>query len=396
MRVLLTLYRDDPRVGGAWRVTEILGAALPAEGVQTHVCFAYGPPGPIGARLGSRCHYLGLERAIEVAAWPRYRKVLGDLRPDIVHYVEPVFWMHAAAAGIDYREIVHVHTTFWERQRLRDLVGWRLLKRRADLFVCISEAARQSTIDRGFSRPDQAVVVYNAIDVEWFQRLPDPRAARRALGVPADRTVIGMACRLVPWKGCDDLLRVLALLPADWHVLLAGDGPDRARLERLAAMLCVSDRVTFTGNLNDVRLAYAAMDAFALMSVNEPFGLVIAEAMAARVPVFGLGGAGEYRERARPLVTPDNAVLVERKTRRAAAEPEDPAVLKALAERFLVFGKRPAMHLGMVERAWTHVRAHFAMESQAREMAAVYRTLVPTAGAAAPAGAASAAPAAGA
>lgn len=375
MRVLLALYRDTPRTGGSWRVGQTLARAFKAQGMDAHVCFAYGPPGPVGLDQGDRAHYLGLSGSRDFTRWPRYRGLLQHLEPDIVHYVDAVFWMHAAALGSKFKEVVHVHTTFWEPQRTLDMLAWRFLRMQADAFVCISEGARDATVRLGLASPEQATVVYNAIDFDSYQQRPDRAAARQALALPPDAQIVGMPCRVVKWKGCDDLIRSLPFIP-DWQALIVGDGPDRARIEQLAETLGVRQRVWFVDNMDDVRTAYAAMDAFAMLSVNEPFGLVIAEAMASRVPVFGLVGGGEYREPAWPLVTPDNAVFVSRKLRHTTDDEEDPAVLRQFAAGLAAFGRDRDAYRPMIDRAWSHVRERFSMDVQARAMVAVYERIL--------------------
>src|SRR5581483_3951172 len=109
-----------------------------------------------------------------------------------------------------------------------------------------------------------------------------------------------------------DAIRVLSRLNSDWHMLFCGDGPMREYLVDVARQEGVADRTHFAGILDDMRQGYAAMDAFLFLSKLEPFGLVIAEAMAARVPVFGLAGEGAYRDTLYPLITQENSVFVER------------------------------------------------------------------------------------
>jgi glycosyltransferase involved in cell wall biosynthesis len=137
-------------------------------------------------------------------------------------------------------------------------------------------------------------VIHNGIDVEKF--VPDTDAApfRQRQGLGSDGLLVGTVGRLRPWKGQDRFLRSMArvahVLPSARFLVVGGaifdvqDGyPER--LSRLAAELGIADRVTFTGQLADVRTAFAAMDLFVHPGDPEPFGLVNLEAMATGKPV---------------------------------------------------------------------------------------------------------------
>ncbi|NOZ28442.1 MAG: glycosyltransferase family 4 protein [Chloroflexi bacterium] len=142
--------------------------------------------------------------------------------------------------------------------------------------------------------PGKVVVVYNGIEVERFDPSLDGEAFRAAYGIPLSASLVGMVGRLRPWKGQDRFLRVLARIRQDmpdvWGVIVGGspfevqdDYP--RRLERLTAELDLRDRLVFTGHLEDVRPALAAMDVFVHPGDPEPFGLVNLEAMAMGRPV---------------------------------------------------------------------------------------------------------------
>jgi len=77
------------------------------------------------------------------------------------------------------------------------------------------------------------------------------------------------------------------------RLAVVGDGPHRARLERYAQELGVNDRVHFAGGLAADRLpdVYASADAFVFPSTSETQGLVLAEALAARLPVVAVESA---------------------------------------------------------------------------------------------------------
>ena len=377
LRVALVVYRDSAGCGGAYRVAETLGAHLGAAGVDPHLVFAYGEPGPVGQSAGFSCHYLRATGPKDLPAWRRARKFFRDLNPNIIHFVEPVIWLNAALLGIGARKIWYSHgKLFPQYMRWLDLRLLHLVSRVNDGCVSISEGARNNLVALGLAGPDACWTVYNSIDTERFAHLPGRPQARASLGLAPDVKVLGMVCRLIEDKGCADALELLCRLDPGWHLMLAGEGPYRRELERLAQSKGLQERVHFTGPLHDVRPAYAAMDAYLFLTRYEPFGLVLAEAMAAGVPIFGLGSMGEYREPQYPLLRPDTAVLVERSHPEDIHAIESPAVLDELAERLLHFGDHPELYRAMTDRARQWVRERFDAPRQAQSMAAVYRHLV--------------------
>ncbi|WP_208346657.1 glycosyltransferase family 4 protein, partial [Aetokthonos hydrillicola] len=119
----------------------------------------------------------------------------------------------------------------------------------------------------------------------------------KQLQLSNDVFVVGFVGRLhCAMKGTDDFLRIIALLPPNFWGLVVGSGADSEQLKQLAKMLNISERVVFTGSIEKTITAYHAMDIFCLTSYWEPFGLVVGEAMACRVPVVALSCTGGVNE----------------------------------------------------------------------------------------------------
>nr|WP_249815317.1 MULTISPECIES: glycosyltransferase family 4 protein [unclassified Bradyrhizobium] len=109
--------------------------------------------------------------------------------------------------------------------------------------------------------------------------------ARRQFDLPQDRILLGCAARLHPHKRLDLAIR---LLPDErsWHLALAGQGTDEARLRQLAEELKVSDRLHLVGEIPPRRMAdfLACLDVFVFPTQAETFGLAAVEAASAGVP----------------------------------------------------------------------------------------------------------------
>jgi glycosyltransferase involved in cell wall biosynthesis len=132
--------------------------------------------------------------------------------------------------------------------------------------------------------------------------LPSPEqrlAARERLGIPRDVPVIGNAGWLIPRKRFDIFLRVAARVAAsipEAVFLIAGDGPERQPLQRLAQELGIEHRVRWMGWQTDLTDSYLAIDVLLFNSDWDAFPTTPLEAMSYAIPVVASvihGGLGE-------------------------------------------------------------------------------------------------------
>jgi glycosyltransferase involved in cell wall biosynthesis len=128
----------------------------------------------------------------------------------------------------------------------------------------------------------EVVVLSNVVSSELIKR-----SAGKAASSGQPHCVVLTSCRLVEGKGADRLIRGIALCHEPVRLVIAGDGPLRASLERLANELDVASQVTFLGWLGQRELLAAreAADVFALVSTFDSFGMGYIEAMASGMPI---------------------------------------------------------------------------------------------------------------
>lgn len=167
------------------------------------------------------------------------------------------------------------------------------------LVVCVSEAVRAAMLP--WLPGGSAVrVVRGGVDLRLFSRSDDKESLRRRLGLPNGPLLLGIG-RLSKEKGFDRLVRampeVLARVP-NATLLLAGEGPERTALERLAAAAALPDRIRFLGRVEDVANLLRAVNVVCVPSRSEGLGLAAIEAMASGVPVVAtaVGGLTEVVE----------------------------------------------------------------------------------------------------
>ncbi len=123
--------------------------------------------------------------------------------------------------------------------------------------------------------------------------VPDQAGATPAdLGLPAGSKLVLAVGRLHRHKAFDVLLAAMTRLPPECHAAIAGDGPERASLETLAARAGLGARVHFLGWRDDIASLMAAADVFVCPSRVEPLGNVVLEAFSAGRPVVAASSDG--------------------------------------------------------------------------------------------------------
>jgi glycosyltransferase involved in cell wall biosynthesis len=215
--------------------------------------------------------------------------------------------------------------------------------------------------------------VWNAIDLERYS----PRGARLDLdtlsGLPAaDRVIrVGLVATFARWKGHETFLRALSMLPVSLSVRgyivggplydTAGSQVSLSELRTLARDLGVESRVGFTGFVPDTAAAMRALDIVVHASTDpEPFGLVIAEAMACGKPVI-VSRAGGAAELTQPGVTS------------LAFEPGDAA---ALANRIEQLAGDAALRARLGQAGRAAAEQAFNRRRLVQQVAPIYQSLV--------------------
>jgi glycosyltransferase involved in cell wall biosynthesis len=269
-----------------------------------------------GARLP------GAERVLhhDYPVTPGIVRALRNARPDVVVVSG---WSTFAAQGaiawcrarrIPYVLVVESHDegprAGWRRS-VKGTVVPRVVGGASGALVT-GTLARRSMIDRG-APPERVRVFANTIDVDAFGERADRLAGRRPelraeLGAGPDDVVVLSVARLAPEKGLDTLVHAVAEA-GDPRLLLvlAGDGPERERLEDLARVRGV--RLVLAGDREWERIVevYAAADVFALLSEREPWAVVVNEAAACGLPLLLSDRVGAAHDL---LVDGENGMLV--------------------------------------------------------------------------------------
>ncbi len=282
---ILHLYKDYyPVVGG---IENHIRARAEAQAARGHtVTVLVTDPGPRTTETvlnGVRVIKAGrLGTVASTPLSPALFEVLGGLRPDITHVQAPYPIGELAQGWRGRRPYVVSHQADVTRglQRLIMLAygPWyrRFLRGAARVLATTPNFARSSPYLRGLG--ERLVIAPIGCDLARF------RPAPRAPGLPFTALYVG---QLRHYKGLETLVAALAQTPGA-RLVLAGDGPLRARLEAQALRLGVAGRVRFLGRVADEALPqlYQAADVLVLPSTSraESFGTVLVEAMACGRP----------------------------------------------------------------------------------------------------------------
>ena len=362
---VLTLVDKPTVTGGAERLAAVVAMKLDPARFESVLCASRQTDEPLLDReleeAGIGVLALGRRSTLDLLAWRPLVSLLRD-GVDVVHahMFGSNVWgtVLGRLSGVPV-VVAHEHTWSFQGRPLRRFLDRELVARWADVFVAVSGEDRRKMIEVEGVDPAKIRLIPNGIPSPANGAVADVRAE---LGIEPGAPVLGVVCELRAQKALEVLFEAAALLLAEFptlKVLVAGDGPERARLEEGARRLGVANTVLFLGIRRDVPAVLAAVDVAVLSSDYEGSPLSVMEYMAAAKPVVStrVGGVPE-------LVKDDvHGLLV---------EPRDPEALAEAVARLL---RDPALakRLGAVGRK--RQQREFSLEAMVRRIEDLYEEL---------------------
>jgi glycosyltransferase involved in cell wall biosynthesis len=306
---------------------------------------------------------LGRKGKLDIWVWLRLLHYLRKQRIDVLHAHK--FGSNAWGALIGRLArvpvvLAHEHSWSYTGKPLRRFVDRRLIARWSSRFIAVSrEDQRRMSAVEGIA-PSRTLFLPNAV---LASTPTSGRDIRAELGIPATAPLVGAVGLLRPEKAYQVLVRAAAQLRAsqpEVQILIVGDGPERAALQRLAEELGVMDTVRFVGRRTDVPDILSVLDIAVCCSDSEGSPLSVMEYMQAGLPVVAtrVGGIPD-------LIEPDvHGLLVPRG--------DSTALASALAELLAAPERARAMGTRAAERQ----RAEFDIDVLVRRIEGIYLDLL--------------------
>lgn len=285
----ILLIQTQAENAGAQEISRLVGAGLAARGFDIDNLFFFRKSDGFDEPPNTR--YCAPKRPGHPLAFLKFLWTLGrrirETRPDAVltfqHFGNVIGG--AVSAVVGSAPII--------ANQVSSGMSMSRLVRTADIAMGSLGVFKSITVNsldmqREYSRypaPYRSRMVHVAHGFEDKSRDISQDAARRLFDLPVGPILLGSVGRLHPHKCLDAAIRLLAGEPR-WHLALAGQGADEARLRLLADELKVSDRVHFTGEISPQRVGefLACLDVFVFPSRAETFGLAAVEAATSGIP----------------------------------------------------------------------------------------------------------------
>lgn len=359
--------------GGAEKALADIALNLDRERYNVTVCAtrSAGNYQPLLDEAGIRTFVQGRKGRWDLGQWWKLVRLLRRERVGILHthlFGSNTLGRLLGRLGGVPVVIAHEH---WSTISPREAQVDRLLYRLSSHILVPSNASMRLLMQTEKMPASMISVLYNGVDTDRYAppSLEARQEARSEFGIQDDTLLFGVVGRLSPEKGgVDTLIRAIYRLreqKPNVRLLVVGDGPIRAGLEKLNAELQAGtpgqgSPVTFAGARQNIPRLLGAMDVFVLPSLNEALPIVLLEAMAVGLPVVAtrVGGVPE---------------IVHDGTTGLLVPPGDEDALTATLNRL---AEDPPLRDKIAEAGREQVRNEFTIKQMVRNIEALYEGLL--------------------
>ena len=157
-----------------------------------------------------------------------------------------------------------------------------------DKIICISDAEKQSALDKKICREDKLQVIFNGVDIESYENGVRGAIKRKDLNIPEDAFVVGMVGRMSPQKAPDVFVKMAKQVKDEVpnaHFIIVGNGNQEDEIRKYAEDNDFSNSLHITGWVDNPMSYVELFDVACLLSRWEGFGLALPEYMMAGKPI---------------------------------------------------------------------------------------------------------------
>ena len=225
---------------------------------------------------------LGVRKLVSgraVGAARRLRAFWREHRPDVLqtYFLDAAYFGAPLAKACGVRKVLRVRNNlgYWLTRKHR--VMGRVVRPFVDATLTNTAAGKRALVEAGGTAPDRVAVLANGVDTARFKRFMLPDTSKK-------RVRVGCVANLRAVKNIDGLMRAAQAALAKFPQLtfeVAGDGEQRAELERLHAELGLGDRFVLRGSVPDAAAFLRGVDIAVLPSHSEGMSNALLEYMAA-------------------------------------------------------------------------------------------------------------------
>lgn len=377
-RFVVVFIIDGLGLGGAERLMVPILKYLDRNIFEPRVCVLQDKDGNPMAEdlfvLGVPVDLLPIHYLRDITAIPRIYAYLRRVKADLVHTQLEFSNIlgNFAAKLLRLPTVSTIHTMprqdMGRKMKLHQTLEMMSLRFFCDKVISVSEEARLFHLKIGQFLPHKIQTIYNGIDFSNFSELDivsEAASVRNELALPVEAKLLTTVAVLRELKGIQFMLRALpAVLDkySNVYYLIVGSGAYREALERETDNLGIKSHVIFLGKRSDIPRLLAATDIFILPTLTEALPTVLAEAMAAHLPIIAckVGGVPEM------VMDEVNGILI---------PPEDPPALSNACVSLLSDLDRGKT---MGEAGWRFASQKFNIQMQVEQLKNLYVGLIET------------------
>jgi glycosyltransferase involved in cell wall biosynthesis len=308
----------------------------------------------------------------DITALPRLCGYLKNVKADLVHAQLEISDIvgNIAAKLLRLPSVSTVHTMPAQNMKLKSKIHQSAelfaLRFFCNIVVPVSGEAQKFYLNISNIPPEKFLTIYNGIDLSLFENLDYQKErikTRREFNIPNNAKLLVTVAVLRELKGIQFMIRAMPSILSNYpevYYLVIGNGNYREALEQEVDKTGVRHRVIFAGQRNDIPQLLAASDLFILPTLTEALPTVLAEAMAARLPIIAsaVGGVPEM------VIDGENGLLL------PSGDSE------TLASACLLMMADEERRKAMGERGWQVVTEKFNIHVQVDRLKNLYLGLI--------------------